>query len=213
MAKNILCDDVEREHFDEIIPYVAVNVIGVPAGVVGHAIRLSAIEFAQRTKAIKRTMYLSTQCGVRHYPLQVDDCNAIIAIEDVSYCGSCLRLSSVSCCMSGGFWYAFERPDDFYIGIEPDRDGQRDLEIRAVVMPGQDSCFLDKWVYDLHAETIAQGALYRILKMQAEEWFNPAMSSLAAREFNAGVTRALSLELSHNSTQPQRIQMPRGFLV
>lgn len=213
MAETNLCDDEPLVRIEDLTPYVAVRVDMVPSEVIGHALRLSAIEFASRTKAVKRTMFLDLQECVQHYALAHTDCYSIMAIESVCMGATPLRATSVECCMGGGCWYAYERPASLYIGLSPGCDQPRALEIRAVVIPGQDSCFLDEWVYQQHAEAIASGAVYRLLAMQDEEWFNPAMASLAAREFNAGVRRAITLDRSHNSTAPQVARMPRGFFV
>lgn len=213
MAKANLCDDDPLVRFEDMTPYVAVRVDMVPAEVIGHALRLSAIEFAQRTKAVRRTLYLDAQACVQHYSLLHTDCYNIFAIEQVWYDGVPLQVNTVDRCTHGGYWYAFERPASLYVGVTPAQDCPRAFEIRAVISPGQDSCFIDEWVYQLHAETIASGAVYRLLSMQSEDWFNPAIASLAAREFNAGVARAAALDKGHNSMAPQTARMPRGFFV
>ncbi|MFV0512497.1 MAG: hypothetical protein ACK5MY_02505 [Jhaorihella sp.] len=213
MAETNLCDQERTVRFDEFIPYVAVQADGVPASVIGHAVRLSAIEFAQRTKVIRRTMYVDLQQCVQYYPLLHDDCYQIMLIDQVCKGFTTLKPTTIECCMAGGCWYAYERPNALYIGLIPDCDLKRGLELRVVTTPGQDSCFIDEWVYQQHAETIAQGALYRILKMADEEWFQPSMASVAAREFNNGVTRAVSADRGRNALHTQKVPMPRGFFV
>lgn len=210
---RIVCAAVDQVHFDEFIPYIAVNVSGVPAQVMGHMARLSAIEFAQKTKAIRRTYIGNLQCGVRHYPLELDDCYSIVLVDQVCSCNQPLRRYDIDCCLGNACGYAFERPNELYIGRAPDQDQPDALELRLVVSPGQDSCHIDRWVYDQHAETIAQGALFRILSMASEEWFNPAMSSLAARVFNEGVSELIARDRAGFSTAPQQVSMPRGFFV
>lgn len=210
---EFLCRDAKQVHFDEFIPYVAVNVAGVPSEVIGHMVRLSAIELAQTTKAIKRTYIGDAQCGVRHYTVELNDCYSIVMINEVAVCNQCLRQVDIDCCLGDRCGYAFERPEDLYIGAAPDQDQPKAIELHLVVSPGQDSCNIDKWVYDQHAETIAQGALYRILSMSGEEWFNPPMASLAARVFNAGVSDLISRDRVGYSLAPRRVPMPGGFLV
>lgn len=213
MAETNLQDGAETVHFDEFLPYVAVQVDGAPAPVMGHAIRLAAIDFALRLRSLRRTILMHTQRGVQSYTIAHTDHYSILQIESVRVCDRCLRAESISCNRSEGDWFAFEPPDHLFLGFAPKEDGNRDLEVRAVVVPGQDTCSIDRWVYDLHAETIASGAIQRLLFMSSEEWFDPTLGSLAGRQFLAGVSRAQAIDRGHYTTAPQGVPMPRGFWV
>lgn len=203
MPKFNLEDDVDVVSFDELVPYIAVNVDGVPANVMGHMARLSAIEFAQKTRMVKRTMFMSLQAGQSHYLLRHTDGVQIQTLESVRYCGRVLRPHE----------YEFYMPGNLNLREAPEVDEPRALEIRAIVAPGQDSCRFDRWVYERYAEVIAAGALSRIFAMHGEDWFSTTLATMWGRTFNSRLGQATVDDRSGYSTAPQQIKMPRGFMV
>jgi hypothetical protein len=189
-----------------------VHVDGVPANVIGHMARLAAIEMASCTGVMRRTVFMDVQECVRVYDLKLDDCYSINQISQVCYNDQIMRPDRVlACCPTTSCSYHFERPDCFYIGLEPRCDMTRALEIHMTVIPGQDSCYIDKHVYDLYAETLAAGALYRIFMMKDEPWFDVALSRIHGANFNAGASKARIRDLSGNSAEPTRMKIPKGF--
>ena len=208
------CDHVPQVRFDEMVPYVAVNVDGVPANVIGHNLRLAAIELATKAKLMRRTLWIDMQECVSVYGVRLTDCYSIMSISQVC-CGSQkLRPArDLQCCPTESCSYYFERPDKLYVGASVAEDSERTLEIHARVLPGQDSCSIDEWVYQLYAEAISEGAMYRILKMPGEDWYNPQLAVAHGRNFNAAVADAVLQDRTANSGEPTVMKTPRGFLI
>lgn len=193
--------------FDEFIVYVTAAIAGVPAEAAGFAVRLAAIEWAQRTRAIKRTIRFEVLRAVQEYPLFLADSWSLVGISEVTVDGSRVGRSSGpgnGCSRT----YAFEMPDAFYLNFPPSRDGAG--EMRVVVSPGQDSCFIDRWVYDQHAETLALGARARLLGMTTEPWYNPSAAQQTRREFDRALARATAADRGGYSSEPQLMTTPRG---
>lgn len=205
MPEVNLEDDVPTVHFDEFLPYIAVNVDGVPANVMGHAARLAAIEFAQKTRMIERTMFIGLQAGKTHYQLMHTDGVQIMSLVSLRRCRRHHPLRASE--------FEFRMPGNLILRDAPDEDEPRALEITAVVAPGQDTCSIDRWVYDRYAETIAAGALSRIFAMPGEDWFSASVATMWGRTFNSRLGQATVDSKSGYSAAPQGIRMPRGFLV
>ena len=194
--------------FDDFIVYVTAGIAGVPAEAAGFAVRLAAIEWARRTRAIKRTIHLPILTREQAYAIQLTDAWSLLGISEVSVDGCRLTPAVVGSIRNGGRRYAFEQPDALYLTYPPARDGL--AEIRIAVVPGQDSCFIDRWVYDLHAEDIAKGAEARLLNMSTEPWYNPSAAQMAQREFNRLVARSTTEARGGYSSESQMMQTPRG---
>lgn len=209
-----LCDDSPKIHFSELVPYIAVNIDGVPANVAGHMARLAAIEFATYTAAVRRTMWLDTQAHVHVYDLGMEDCYSLNAISSVCCGQTQLRpAQGLDCCPVGSCTYFYEQPGKLYIGLAPSEDTTRGLEIHASVLPGQDSCFIDKFIYDRHAEDIANGAIYRLLMMQGEDWSDPILARTFGAMFSKAMNTARIADRTAYSAEPTVMKTPRGFFV
>lgn len=215
MTAVCLQHDVAQVSFDAFIPYVSVVVDGVPANVVGHMVRLSAIEFAMRTHVMRRTMWAPTQDGVRHYPLELGDCYTLTSISSLSVNGEryAARAPRDEFDMSSGCWFSFDQPCDLYLGRPACEDRARGLEVNLIVSPGQDSCTVDQWVYQRYAEPIAAGALARLLRMPSEPWYDLRLAAQYASEFDRVMVFARAADRSGYSSAPARMPMPKGFLV
>ena len=70
----------------------------------------------------------------------------------------------------------------------PDAPGQITGEV--AIKPDRDNRVMLDDIYNDHAETIAAGALGRLMGMKGNEWFNAAMAGHFLSVFQAGVTDA-----------------------
>lgn len=203
------CDHYESVTLDDFLPYVLPGVEGLPPEIAAHNIRLSAIEFAKCTGLSERTLFIDAFEGVTDYWLDLPDCYSLISIRQVCKNGYEARPARrLDHCMSG-CWYYFEKPNKLYVS-SPHCDERRGIEVVAKVAPGEDSCTVDQCFYDMHAETIAQGALRRIFLMKNAPWFDMALSRENARYFTAGVANASVLRHKQHSSAPMEMRMGRG---
>lgn len=205
--------EVEQVRFDELIPYIAVSVEGVPANVAGHNARLAAIELARTSQALKRTVWIDAQECVRAYPLILEDGYTALSINRVCYHQDLRAAPDMDCCRLWSRSFYFERPRTLYISTTPSCDEPRAIEVNLSVIPDQDSCYLDKWFYDLYAEDIAHGAIRRLRLMADEPWYNPQLAMQHGNYFRRAVAEAGMRSRDGNHSQGTRMAMPGGFLV
>jgi hypothetical protein len=203
------CDHYESVTLDDFLPYVLPGVEGLPVEIAAHNIRLSAIEFARCTGLSERTLFIDAFEGVGDYWIELPDCYSMVTIRQVCVNGrEATAARSMDHCF-GGCQYYFEKPDRLYI-TAPGCDLPRGIEVVMKVAPGEDSCTIDRCMYDLHAETIAQGALRRIFLMKNAPWFDMALSRENARYFSAGVARGSILRHKQHSSAPMSMKLGRS---
>lgn len=192
---HMRCDPVPQVHMDQFIPDTRVKVGHVPEDVVGHFVRQTIIDFAHRTGILRRHAWLDAAPDVFSYSLRFGDCYQLGAITRVEAGPVCLTaINNVPCgdrCARGK-WFHFDMPDTLYIGWPPLAADSPTawIEVDASVIPGQDSCQVDRIVFDRYAEVIANGAASRILVMQDEEWSNGNLALHHERRYLEGVARA-----------------------
>lgn len=208
------CKDFDKVSYEEFLPYILPSAGEVPDEIAAHMARVSAIELASQTKTLKRTVTLDAQAGVAHYRLCIPDDYSLVTVDYLKYGCSTLTINREADPFSAPEfscrrWYAFDKPDTIYINPVPNCDGVRDIEVGITVLPGQDSCYIDRFFYDEHAELIAHGALMRIYRMKAEDWFDPRQAREEERLWRDGLRTAKVRALKGHSSQPLRMRASR----
>lgn len=174
------CDYGKTVPWDEFLPYILPNMGDVPDAIAAHAARLATIELAQVSYEIKATLVMDAFNGVPHYDLNADDGYTVLLLDYVDLCGCEYTANRQTHGFGRCRQYTFDRPEErIILNPAPTCTTPRGLEIRAVVAPSQDSCFVPVSVYERHAETIANGAMMRLYKMRAASWFDVGL----AREY------------------------------
>ena len=205
---NCRCSTTDMVPFEDFLPYILPSVGEVPDQIAAHMAREATIEYAQQTKELKATFTLDAQAGVQHYRLCAPDNYSIEALDYVDNGCRPLAANREVYGFPGGT-FTFDRPDTIILGCAPRYSEERAIEVRAIMIPGQDSCYVDRMVYDRHAELISHGARMRIYRMLAEEWFNPTAAREEERLWRDGLRWARVKSLKGGSTQPQVLRARR----
>lgn len=177
--------------WDSLIPFVQPACLGVPADLIVHNLRLSAIEFTVWTGWFTQKYLVDLQANVGEYPIDVYDCMRFLALRKVCYNQQiryCPAYEPRCCEVSGNkFWF-----DDGQLMVRPlpAYDEPEALEVEIVVALTQDTCYLPESLYLEWAEPIAAGAIARCLKIPGQPFTDMAGSVLYEREFTKGKVRA-----------------------
>lgn len=199
---------------EDFLPYVQMYVPGCPEEIIAHAIRLEAIEFSRATHTIRRTILVDAQAHVHDYCLEVEDDYRIAAIERVCVDGLDYLPTSTQPCGDREVFrrYFFEPGSDLMIYDAPAKDGAQCIHVTASVQPGQDSCRLDKVLYDDYAEAMSNGAISRLMLMPETKWFNQSLAGVFMRKSRQHTVRAKNLHMKGASTGPLLMKTRRRFV-
>lgn len=199
------CVDTELVPWSYFTDSVTLHAKNVPTDVAEHSIRQAAIEFARVTLSLQRDLYVDMQAGVWDYRLDVPDDYTLHAVRSVQVEGCCLgartRPPCGPCDMLLGEFY-FEKPCSLLVGRTVPCDTQEALLARVVVIPGQQSCGIDKWVYDTWAEDIGNGALSRLLLMKDASWYSTGDAGIMLRRWKNALNRAKGAQAKSHVSGP-----------
>lgn len=176
------CAKPDTVALDEFLPYIMSQVMGLPAEIAAHNARLAAIELAKHTGLIKRTLFMPAQEGVEFYELEPPCDEVILSVSKVTVNGCCYTPHRELCACLPCKTYFYEKPNGLYVD-PPGDDRPRGIEVRAIMVPDQDACAVDRCLYDAHAEVIADGAMARILAMPSAPWVDFGAARVFGRRF------------------------------
>ena len=197
----------------QFIPYASMYAQGAPDEIIADAFRRATIEFAERTGVLRQTVCIDAQECVEHYCLEFDDCYTIKAVNRVCVFGR--EYSTLRCwehCPPQCSYY-YEHPCDLYIHPAPNCDQSDAIEVDVVLLPGQDSCFVDRIIYEEYAEDLAYGALSRLLLIPDTNWYDPRSAGLYDNKFRRSIARAKSTVARNNDFSPMHMRCPPGVFV
>jgi len=186
-----LIDVRSNRGWDSLVPFTQPSCMGIPHELLIHHLRLSAIEFCERSGWFTQSYLVDLQENVDEYPIDSYDCMRFIALRKVCYNGDtryCPAYEPNCCSISGNkFWYenGFLR-----IGMLPIADEPGALRVEIVAAPSQDTCFLPESLYRDWAETIAMGAIARCLSIAGQVFYDLNSARTFEFKFRAGATLA-----------------------
>lgn len=217
-------DGADQVPLDFFVPYVAAYVKGAPDDLIAHNVRLAAIDFFSRVQPIERTLAIDAQFNVHDYCLDPDDaCITIRSVISVCYGGRTLRpmveppcdmccgggmVAGCGSCASFGDFHISENRD-LLMFPAPAEDAEGAIKVRVRTIPGQDCCFLPKFAYDLWAEPISDGAIYRLLLMKGAPWADPALAGVFIKKHASGMGTAKTLVARRFNTGPSKLAFRR----
>lgn len=200
------CEATDVVPLSEFLPYILPDIGDVPDEIAAHKARLACIEFAARTHQLKRTLFVDEQAGVQNYYLCVPDGYTLLSIDYVR--NNCRDLPANKAAdpfqtqHACSKWYAFDKPNVLYINPTPRCDNPRGIEVRVTVLPGQDTCFVDRCIYDVHAQDVAYGALAKLHMMQPEAWYDPRLAGVYERQWRDALRTAKVREDKKHTADP-----------
>ncbi len=189
--------------------------------------RNSAIEFCRRSAILHdenwfdlqknvQTYYLSTVCDyqvVRMYEVTMlnrwtfrPTVNKPIGnqgqpFNSVGYWGS-----SWWC---GPYGFYMQAPDVVQITPATQQDFPRGLRCEFVVMPKQDGCTLDNYLYEHWAKEIAAGAIASLKMIKDTNWYDPKGADAYNIKWTNGMNRARGVADMNHTSGPIRMSAER----
>lgn len=202
------CDFGETVPWTEFLPYILPSAGDVPDVIAAHMARLAAIEYAIVTKELKASIGIKAQRGACYFRLCTSDDYTVESIDYVDVGGRELQVNRQTHGFGRSGEFTFDQSEGRLIipGGSP-CDGM--IEVRATVLPGQDSCFVNRMVYARHAETITHGALMRLYRMRSEKWYDPTLAREEERLFRDALRWARVNSLKGGSSKPLVMTAPR----
>lgn len=216
-------EKVDQVPLEDFVPYVAMYCKGAPDDLIAHNVRLSAIEFCSRTLALERGIFIDAQAEVHDYCIQPDDdCVTVrsivsVCFEGVEYsplrsapCVSCCKTPANGCGACGrsrSYWVDENR--ELLIWPAPHCDSDQGIEVRVKYIPGQDCCYLPRFLYNTFAEVIADGATYRLLMMRGAPWYDTGMATAFVKKHASGVGMAKTLAARRFNSAPVKLATRR----
>lgn len=211
-------DSVNAVPLDEFVQYLLPSVHNAPVDICMHYIRTAAIEFARHTAVLKDLVSISVQANVGDYTIPcLNQQVNVYAVKSVSYIRRPLMKldhNPIQDRWQGNFGYFdegywFEAPSELHIRPLHSFDVPNGITVEVVLQPSQDATSLPRRLYDDYAETIADGAMQRLLSMKTADWYDATEAGRAWKRFKNGKNVAKNLIMRGDSTQPVRARAPR----
>ena len=163
----------------------------------------TVIDFANRTRALRREIRIRLQPCVDTYRVDTQDCVELVALLRACYEGysaiivpreQCGRGCGVAC---GPVTVSIDDDGILHISPPPPPDATDTfIDLTVAVAPKRDACEVDAMVYTKYAQLIVAGTLSELYKISAAPWFNMSLAQMREAEYNrrvasAGVDRIL----------------------
>lgn len=212
--------------YEDFFPYILPEVPGANELIVTQAIRNSCIEFCEKSLALvvdhdpitiiqNLVDYdLDPPKGyvvvkVQQAWLENNKLNAV-APDFVRDASTYNRLfSSYESQASTPQYYLQKEPRSISVWPLPDKKYANGLTLRVAIKPTRASSEIDDVVFEDYAETIAHGALYRLMMSTGKPYSNAQMAAVEKGLFDVGVNVARSRALHGNVRGSLAVQMRR----
>lgn len=161
---------------------------GLPEKMAEDYIRTALIDFCTRSQVLRRSSSFCLIGCADEYALDIPDCERVVSIQDV--CGGYRVLSHEPCetnCHGRYVW--FVPPNNIKVSPVPTESGG-EVRVVAAVTPTQDSCEVDKLVYERYRETVINKALSLLYLVKNARWFDANLAEYHNRLYREGLTQA-----------------------
>lgn len=203
------CYDNERKvGWEDFVPAVAAFVKDAPIEMIAYHAREAAIEFAKISRVIKRRLHVDLQENVSDYRFDVDDDYTVLAVEDVWLEGKLLPKSDGHWPHWGGGYTVFDT-GHIELPAMPSEDVPQGLIVEVSVVPGRQSKFFDRRMFDLWSKEIASGTIARLMRMPEAPWYATKEWRAFENEFRRGALSAKTVASRQFTDQPVRMTIRR----
>lgn len=204
-----------RFPLSNLMDFIRPHAPSAPQPALEFNLRASMVEFARRSGAMHRVVRIQLQEGMTEYPIELDNCLQPVRIRSICLGGQTMfiPLGAPPCCTCGCFTFWFQDPSCIVIGRAPsfsDEEKLEELTVHIEVAPTQGTCFISSELYNLWGETIANGALARLLLVQNETYSNADLAVLFDRKFKEGIKKARA-DVNANYTRTTQMRFGRAI--
>jgi len=221
MASNCYVDPNAPLSWDALDPYILPWVIGCPVEIFRAQARLAAIEFCRRSGVLHDENYFDLQTGVQEYFLSTVCDYQVVRVYEVTMLNKWVFQPTLAKPLQqwggpfnsvgyqgtnwwcGPYGFYMKSPSVLFITPATQQDFPNGLRVEFVVMPKQDGCVLDNYLYETWAEGIAAGAIARCKAMKGDSitWYDPQGSKeFMTRFFNEMNCARGTVDMNHGSS-------------
>jgi len=192
-------------------PLVLTSAIGCPLPVVNQKLIESAREFCIRTNAWQEEDVITADGSTQQFDFATPTRAEMLQVVRASVAGRPLNVYGRN--LLPPDWatngarsdslYHFTRYD--YLLFPKPSAGEL-IEVVIAVRPGLDGAGVGDEVFESHAEHIAAGARYRLLRMPRTEWQDLVEAEIALGEFERGVHEAANRDFMQTPAASRRVK-------
>lgn len=191
-----------------ILPYVLPHVAACPQPLALQAVNSALIEFCNETMMYQSLETQDVTAGVQEYSLSLPVNTRIVKVLGVWHLDNWLEPVSVESVRSGLVLrgavgtatptsntptsYFMKSPTDtaFQLFPIPAETVTLGLLVRAAYRPSRTGSVVEDEIFHNWVEVLAAGALYRLLSMPSQPFYNPASAGVYYKTFSSGCRSA-----------------------
>lgn len=190
---------------------VLTSVIGCPLPVVHEKLVEAAREFCLRTHAWQETDEFTADGATQLFDFTAPTRTEVLKVVRAEVAGKPLDIFGRNLLpadwreggVCGRALYQYSS-DDYLLFPKPSA-GQA-IEVTVSVRPTLDGTGVGDELFIAHAEHIAAGARYRLLKMPRADWQDLAEAEVAKAEFESGVHEAANRDFMRTAPRSRRVK-------
>mgnify|MGYP003604446108 CR=1 FL=1 len=183
-----------KVRYEEFTSHVIANTINpsedtsLPESAAISFVRNACIDFAKRSKVIRKHTRIDLQCGLSEYPLDGLDCERVIGVAKVRMG----RHENEDCGMGWSWGNVHFEFEDTVLRVHPapDRDIEDGLELELILQPTRESCEVDARIFEDHYDAIVNYALAEVHMMPGFVWSSVTRADYRKRLYNEAVGMA-----------------------
>lgn len=153
------------------------------------AVRQAAIEWFERTSCWRSTITVNSSNGAATYAMPVPPGAAVVRIMDARVDGERVSVLTAEQAIDPTSWRAAVWTSDrvtFDVEPVPGATSQR-YDLTVALKPTQAALTIPLAQFEHHAESIASGALARLLRIKGKDWTDLTEAQVCFREFERRV--------------------------
>lgn len=188
-------------------PYIVPHVPGCPSLTVDVALRSSLIEFCERSLIVQRDHDpISVIANIADYDFEPPIANhLVVKVMRAWYKGSSLapispdeigspsiyNTSATTTPLTGDPKNIFQKDErTFTLYPIPKEAAKLALTMRVALKPSRSATTVEDSLFEDHAESIAAGALSKLMIQMGKSYSNPQMSAIHLKVFETGINKA-----------------------
>jgi hypothetical protein len=193
----------------DFAPFVEIKAPNSPTANVHHAIREAIVGFMRMSRAAVDEVYINVPCGEREVIVVPKGCQHLVKIEHIFVDPSCRQNSRWnpdwdrlpdSDRTEGGWWIDDVGGPNATVWLAEGAPREQRLCVRYAWSIKRDDCEVPEWIYQDHADTIADGALTYLHLNPSDENASRPFAQLMGPVFMEGV---------HNARRRKEVQYRR----
>ena len=200
--------DVEFVDISDMLPRVTLVAKGVPDSIAIEYLRQAAHTFARESRLLERTVRITLQQGVGDYYLEQGS-EQITLIKSVRLDDKCCQRRECFNPLQLCDGFKFFPPDKIVLNELPKVDGGV-LEVVYYAAPTQDTCEIDKLLFDRHHDAIVNGALSELLLMSKYDFSDFRLAAIYEQRFNRSIAQA-KIDVARDFTSGTKTEHPAKY--